>query len=83
MYCFMNIDGDDYSAVSTTFNFTAPLNASASVCTSVPILDDNITEPCEDFGVTLTSDSERSCIVGDNSTTVQINDDEGEYIYVE
>ena len=52
------------------------------MCIDVSIIDDGTIEPCEDFGVSLTSDSERACIIGDNSTTIQINDDEGEYIHI-
>ena len=67
--------------MSTTLSFIAPLNASSTTCINVAIIDDGIIEPCEDFGVSLTSNSERSCIVGDNAITVQINDDEGECIH--
>ena len=51
------------------------------MCIDVSIIDDGTVEPCEDFSVSLTSDSERACIIGDNSITIQINDDEGEYTY--
>ena len=67
--------------MSTTLSFIAPLNASSTMCINIAIIDDGIIEPCEDFGVSLTSDSERSCIVSNNSTAVQINDDEGECVH--
>ena len=73
--CF--IDPEDYLDSRLIFSFSAPLPAQSVICDNITIVNDGVVEPCEDFVVSISSSSERAAVVGDNSSIVQINDDEG------
>ena len=76
---FVWILAADFDYVSTTWMLTfVPSNDRQRVCTTVPIIDDNLDEPNELFSVRIIDVSLDSIMVGPNSKSfVTIIDDDG------
>ena len=71
----------DYSTVQTTITF--PPGGDATMIARVPITDDTIAEPTEDFEATLTSIGPKVTIGLEDLAFIDILDDDGKYFICE
>ena len=70
--------GDDYVFLSMELTFPPGAMDGATACVDVDIIDDNIVEGMEAFGLLLSlSATELDVVVGDAMTVVTITDNEG------
>ncbi|CAI8040256.1 hypothetical protein GBAR_LOCUS22440, partial [Geodia barretti] len=71
------INTEDYVAVDSEPLLLGPVAvAGDSVCGTVPLIDDEISEPMESFSVTLESESNNTSVEGTSRARVTILDDD-------